>query len=50
MKTCLYVDVEVVRRLNRIKRSIERETGRQLTWSDLLMHIVEIYECGSFCV
>jgi hypothetical protein len=47
---CIYVDREAAERLKMLKAEFERAAGRRATWTELLIHLAEVYECGSFCV
>jgi hypothetical protein len=47
---CIYVDREAAERLKTLKAGLERAAGRRVTRTELLIHLAEVYECGSFCV
>ncbi len=47
---CIYVDREAAERLKMLKAGFERAVGRRATWSELLIHLAEVCECGLFCV
>lgn len=47
---CIYVDRETAERLKMLKAGFERAAGRRATWTELLIHLAEVYEFGSFCV